>query len=58
MVKHYPEPVVIEYPKSVEEIYDEVRALEFGPIANELRVSMDYLRFCGLLRRVLKLAEY
>jgi hypothetical protein len=58
MVKHYPKPVVIEYSKSVEEIYDEVRALEFGPITPELGVSMDHLRFCGLLRWVLKLAEY
>jgi hypothetical protein len=35
VVNHYPEPVVAEYSKSVEEIYDEVRTLEFGPITPE-----------------------
>jgi hypothetical protein len=50
--------IVVDYSKSAEEIYEEVCNLEFGPIAHESYVQEDYLRFCSLLRRVLRLAEH
>ncbi|CZR68294.1 uncharacterized protein PAC_18193 [Phialocephala subalpina] len=52
----YPDPVVVGYSKSVEEIYNEVLTLEFGLITPELGSREDCLKFCSLLRRVLKLA--
>jgi hypothetical protein len=52
------EGIVVDYAKSTEEVYDEVRTHELGCITDESEVGNDYFQFCRLLRRVLKLAEY
>ncbi|PVH79408.1 hypothetical protein DL98DRAFT_655500 [Cadophora sp. DSE1049] len=47
--------VVVDYSKSAEELYDELRTQGLG---YKLIIGNDYLWFCRLFRRVLKLAEY
>jgi len=46
--------VVVDYSKSAEEFYDELRTRE---LRHESIMGNDYLWVCNLFRRVLKLAE-
>lgn len=50
--------IAIDYSKSVEEIYDEVRARECAPVTSGARATKEEIQFYNLLRRALKLPEY